>query len=169
MRSLPQPYESEPPPVSAPAEPTGTWCRKCRAFNPPGNKFCGKCGASAKSSGFGIAFAIAVLFFGVLVLFGRSGSNPDKPVNGFVENGDPVQVAYMRTMSQRSVARWNAAEDQVSHLSPPRIRALARKRIAEVDADISTVAPRIPEERLQRLTIDGLQKEREFYAELLAK
>jgi len=53
---------------SAPAQPSGTWCPKCKTYNPASNEFCGKCGARMKTktspalTGCLGLIAIAVLF-----------------------------------------------------------------------------------------------------------
>jgi hypothetical protein len=62
------------PKESAPAQPQGTWCPKCKALNPASNQFCGKCGAATQKK-TSPALIGCLGLIGVVVLIGvfRSG------------------------------------------------------------------------------------------------
>ncbi len=63
----------------APTQPSGTWCPKCKMFNPAANQFCGKCGAAMQKRASPALIGCLGLI-GIVVLIGvfSSSSNSDR-------------------------------------------------------------------------------------------
>jgi hypothetical protein len=65
------------PKESGPKQASGTWCPRCKAFNPAANQFCGKCGAAMQKKASPIAIGCLGLI-GVAVLIGAFSGSSDK-------------------------------------------------------------------------------------------
>jgi len=101
------------PKEAAPVQPQGTWCPKCKAFNPATNQFCGKCGAATQKK-TSPALIGCLGLIGIVVLIGvfSSGSSDKRtaPSSSNPSVSSPAESHTSQTKSEPG-SQWSYSSD----------------------------------------------------------
>ena len=120
----------------ASSQPPGSWCPKCKTFNPATNQFCGKCGspvnqmAAQKSAGIlaPLITVLVVLLVGIWIFSPREpGTVPRRPAT----SPSPARVS---ASPQVALLSANGHESSSFHIVEGEVQNITNQRLENIMA-----------------------------------